>query len=127
MKQHGGSLTVESKGIGMGTTFTMILPLYRVPREELGLESKRGASLQRSAAGVEDDLLIEPLKVLIVDDSAMNRKLLVRLLQNQGHTCDQAENGLAAVDKVKEALANDTPYDSILMDNLIPRNPCLGF
>ena len=121
MKQHGGSLTVDSNGIGLGTTFTMILPLYRVPREELDLESKRGAASHKSGvAGVDDDLLIEPLRVLVVDDSAMNRKLLVRLLQNQGHTCDQAENGLAAVDKVKEALANDKPYDSILMDNLMP-------
>ena len=121
MKQHGGSLTVDSNGIGLGTTFTMILPLYRVPREELDLESKRGAASHKSdVAGVDDDLLIEPLRVLVVDDSAMNRKLLVRLLQNQGHTCDQAENGLAAVDKVKEALANDKPYDSILMDNLMP-------
>jgi CheY-like chemotaxis protein len=42
------------------------------------------------------------LKILIVDDSITNRKLLARVLKNHGHDCDLAENGLEAVQIMSE-------------------------
>mmetsp|Transcript_10223 Transcript_10223/g.24569 ORF Transcript_10223/g.24569 Transcript_10223/m.24569 type:complete len:1147 (-) Transcript_10223:95-3535(-) len=70
------------------------------------------------------------LKILVVDDCKMNRKFLTRLLEREGYTCDQAEDGLVALDKVKQSLitGSSTPqisssketYDSILLDYEMP-------
>ena len=38
-----------------------------------------------------------PLRLLVVDDSKMNRKMLCRLLKNKGHVCAEAEDGVEAV------------------------------
>jgi CheY-like chemotaxis protein len=43
---------------------------------------------------------VPKLHVLITDDSLLNRKMMVKLLVSAGHTCDQAEDGAVAVDKV---------------------------
>jgi CheY-like chemotaxis protein len=57
------------------------------------------------------------LHVLVVDDSVSNRKLLMRMLKNRGHTCEEACDGQEAVLLVKEA---STPFDSILLDYEMP-------
>ena len=63
----------------------------------------------------------ETLHVLMVDDAGMNRKLLMRLLKKEGHECEEAEDEIMAVDKVRESIQNGKPFDSILMDYEIPR------
>ena len=52
--------------------------------------------------------------ILVVDDSALSRKMLMNTLKAIGHTCEEAEDGQIAVDKVKER--GLTVYDAILMD-----------
>ena len=46
-------------------------------------------------------------RVLIVDDSAMNRKLLKRSLQNIVDSCDEAVHGRDCLEKVKQAMEKD--------------------
>jgi two-component system sensor histidine kinase/response regulator len=58
---------------------------------------------------------LRPLKVLLADDYAVNRKLMVALLNKEGHTVATAENGRAAVD-----LAAAADFDLILMDVQMP-------
>jgi signal transduction histidine kinase/CheY-like chemotaxis protein len=69
-------------------------------------------------------------RLLVVDDSHLNRKMLCKLLRGAGHTCDEADDGDVAVDKVKELIrqaggGEDTgghrEYDCILMDYVMPR------
>ena len=73
------------------------------------------------------------LKILVVDDSKLNRKFLIRLLEDMGHSCDEAANGKIALNKVKETLTHSTSrssksssnvvsdyYDIIFMDCLMP-------
>ena len=50
-------------------------------------------------------------RVLIVDDVAMNRKMLKRLFVTRFEECDEAEDGQQAVDMVKEAVASRENYD----------------
>ena len=40
------------------------------------------------------------LFILVVDDSALNRKMLVKLLEGRGHKCEESKNGLEALQKV---------------------------
>ena len=59
-------------------------------------------------------------RVLIVDDVAMNRKMLKRLFVTRFEECDEAEDGQQAVDMVKEAMASGVNYDVITMDYQMP-------
>ncbi|HET9820157.1 MAG TPA: response regulator, partial [Rhodanobacteraceae bacterium] len=53
--------------------------------------------------------------VLVVDDNEMNRDLLARRLQREGHRVDLAVDGRDALDK----LAAD-PFDLVLLDIMMP-------
>jgi CheY-like chemotaxis protein len=58
----------------------------------------------------------------VVDDSKLNRKVMIKLMQSLGHSCDEACNGQEAIDMVKESLmiVSNKGYDIILMDNQMP-------
>jgi signal transduction histidine kinase/ActR/RegA family two-component response regulator len=62
--------------------------------------------------------------VLVVDDSSLNRKLLCRVLKTSGYTCEEADDGLNAVQRVKDRMdrkdGNKPYYDIILMDFVMP-------
>jgi CheY-like chemotaxis protein len=61
--------------------------------------------------------------ILIVDDSALNRKMMKRYFTLSGHTCYEAADGKHAVSMVKERL-NDIygqrTFDAVLMDFVMP-------
>eukprot|EP00596_Hydrurales_sp_CCMP1899_P008433 CAMPEP_0119051260 /NCGR_PEP_ID=MMETSP1177-20130426/72933_1 /TAXON_ID=2985 /ORGANISM="Ochromonas sp, Strain CCMP1899" /LENGTH=620 /DNA_ID=CAMNT_0007030401 /DNA_START=1058 /DNA_END=2920 /DNA_ORIENTATION=- len=65
-----------------------------------------------------------PALFLIVDDSHLNRKMLRKLVESQGHLSELAEDGIIAVEKVKTrklgADSKKTQYDAILMDYTMP-------
>ena len=46
--------------------------------------------------------------------------MLKRLLENKGHVCEEAENGLVAVERVQEMTANGDRFDALLMDFEMP-------
>ncbi len=58
---------------------------------------------------------VHPLRILVAEDNAINRKLVRRLLDRMGYDADFAENGRVALDKVQAA-----PYDVVLMDMQMP-------
>ena len=70
--------------------------------------------------------------ILVVDDSSLNRKMLCRVLRTSGHHCDEAGDGLSAVEKVKMKMKGEKRkrsengnserrmYDVILMDFVMP-------
>jgi CheY-like chemotaxis protein len=59
--------------------------------------------------------------MLVVDDSHMNRKMILKALLKEGHVCEEAEDGLQAIAKVLEKQTTpSTLYDGILMDFVMP-------
>jgi signal transduction histidine kinase/CheY-like chemotaxis protein len=56
-----------------------------------------------------------PLRILLVEDNAVNQKLALRLLQQLGYRADVASNGLEAVQSVRRQ-----DYDVALMDVQMP-------
>ena len=66
--------------------------------------------------------------ILVVDDSPLNRKMLVKTLRAAGHTCEEAGNGQEGVEMVQRrgfggganATASSRPYDVVLMDFIMP-------
>ncbi len=56
-----------------------------------------------------------PMKILLAEDSQINQKLAVALLERWGHEVDVAENGSQAV-----AMVQSRPYNVVLMDVQMP-------
>jgi len=59
--------------------------------------------------------MIEPLSVLLAEDTAANQKVVMRLLNRNGHSVDIANNGREAFEKYKNG-----NYDLIFMDVQMP-------
>lgn len=55
------------------------------------------------------------MNFLVADDEVLIRKSLVRAFVSQGHSCDEAENGVQALEKL-----NQTSYDAVLLDVIMP-------
>ena len=86
---HGGTVRVDSGGVGAGTTFTVMLParlegmVARPPRRELAQQPSN----------------LDGIRVLVVEDEQDARDILSRSLQEFGA-------GVAAVSSVEEAMAH---------------------
>ncbi|UCG11940.1 MAG: response regulator [Deltaproteobacteria bacterium] len=111
----GGEITVESVP-GEGSTFRVTLAtgdLEGVPF----LQPDDVAMPQQEFIETTEALRwrFPEGRVLIVDDGAENREFIGLLLEEAGLTVDEAENGLAGVEK---AVASE--YDVILMDVHMP-------
>lgn len=86
VERHGGSITVESEGYGAGALFTVILPLHHVPDDllppsfnRLRINKKQDTHPLMTASSNENPLSKSSkdsaMRILVVDDAPMNRKL----------------------------------------------------
>ena len=100
----GGCLGVESVE-GQGSTFGFDLPLAAASAPDPGpAEPTPSASLP---AG--------PMRVLVVEDHSVNQLLVTRMLEKLGHRPEVAENGVEALEALRER-----PFDIVLMDCQMP-------
>jgi PAS domain S-box-containing protein len=67
-------------------------------------------------AAVAEDVQVLPLRILLAEDNAINRKVARALLLKDSHEIIEAENGKIAVDLVRTT----PPFDAILMDMQMP-------
>jgi signal transduction histidine kinase/HPt (histidine-containing phosphotransfer) domain-containing protein len=72
----------------------------------------RAPEAPKSTATLAETL---PLRILLVDDNAINQKVAVRILQQLGYTPEVAGNGREALD-----LLDQKPFDFIFMDVMMP-------
>ena len=94
----GGSLSIKARqAVGLTATLALPLPVGVQERDDLG-----------AAKG-------SPLRVLVVDDNAVNRKLASVVVERGGHEAVQAADGAQAVEAVERGL-----FDVILMDVQMP-------
>jgi len=103
VEPQGGSISVKSK-IDEGSNFSFILSF---------LKTKAGAQLETEV--VELDTEIKNIKVLVVEDIALNQLLMKTLLDDFGFEQDIAANGRIAIEKLQ-----NKSYDIILMDLQMP-------
>ncbi|GAQ79945.1 Putative histidine kinase containing cheY-homologous receiver domain [Klebsormidium nitens] len=82
-------------------------------RRQLSVEKEESDQEKTQA---EKDANDSKRKVLLVEDTEINRIIMRKVLQNLGLLCDEAENGKVAVDLLKQG----RNYDLILMDKEMP-------
>ncbi len=105
----GGDLSVSSEP-GRGSTFSL-----RVPNEP-ALDS---------VPRLADDPAAEPTaalrgRVLLAEDGADSRRLLVHLLERWGLEVEIAENGATAIEVARRAHERGHPFEAVLMDMQMP-------
>lgn len=118
----GGTLEAVGRP-GEGSTFTVSLDAELLPGADLAYGLPGEATLPAEAAAVETN---EPAshgprgRVLLVEDSPENRRLMGRLLQLAGWEPETAENGLEGWQAALRSLNEGRPFDLILMDMQMP-------
>jgi len=104
---QNGNIEVKSEQ-GKGTSFIFNIP-YEISEEQLNTISTVSSDYYKDKTNV-------PLRVLVVDDNAINQSLMKHLLLQWNIDFDIVSNGLEAV----EQLINQT-YDLLLMDIQMPK------
>jgi two-component system, cell cycle sensor histidine kinase and response regulator CckA len=104
IRQHGGLITVYTNQ-GLGSTFTIYLPLVDQPPMEIAEENE----LSEAARGTET--------ILVVEDNALVRKVLVGMLHQLGYSVLEAESGRQAIEIARQ---NDTVIHMLLSDVVMP-------
>ena len=95
-----------SEPLSVGTSCPLLLTL-----DQPSLTLKQYPNLQ------DDESLINPFKILIVDDDAVNRQILVNYLSLENYQLAQAANGREALDIIN----NGFQPDLVLLDAIMPR------
>ncbi|WP_176060522.1 ATP-binding protein [Paraburkholderia sp. BCC1876] len=90
MELQGGDIAVESPGRGLGSTFTVHLPIVEKPVHV------------KSSTRVTEPMRFDGLRVLIVDDNVDSAMSLGMLLDMSGCTTRVVHSGADALEAVKE-------------------------
>ncbi len=112
VEMMGGSISVASK-VDKGSTFTVDLEFQVWDREVV----KKNQGLAEINEG-DTELEFEHLRVLVVDDIEINRKIVTSLLKKRKVRVTEAENGQEAVTVI--STSPEGYYDMILMDVQMP-------
>jgi signal transduction histidine kinase len=102
LEEHGGHVHVESK-LGKGATFQFELPLAEgssEPRRDTPTRATRRASGR---------------SILVIDDEASIREVLLILLSRDGHEVETVADGLGALERLAER-----DFDLIITDVRMP-------
>jgi PAS domain S-box-containing protein len=76
--------------------------------------------IEDELAGEAEDAAVRPLRILLAEDTLVNQRLAVGLLERQGHTVVVANNGVAALTALEQAALKDEHFDLVLMDVQMP-------
>ena len=116
-------------GTGLGLAITTRLIDLMAGRIELESEPGKGTLFRLSIPlAVADEDIIQPkvpgtlagLRVLIVDDHAVNRDILQNQVVTWGMRNDNIESGLKAIETIRRALVENDPYQIVLLDWHMP-------
>ncbi|MCR4807355.1 MAG: response regulator [Lachnospiraceae bacterium] len=115
-----GDITVDSE-YGKGSTFH--ITFHQQAADEVLLGPKRAMELEQFTYSTSEEggrpeekkYDYSDKKVLIVDDNLVNLQVSKVLLENCGLNTDTAENGMKAIEMVKNG-----DYDLVFMDHMMP-------
>jgi len=106
VKNHDGLITVESK-VGMGSVFSIYLP---ATDKQVAFE--RGGARSEPAKGKG--------RILALDDEEAICELVKAALSPLGYDVTTVQDGAAAVEAYKRAMAEDRKFDAVISDLTIP-------
>jgi CheY-like chemotaxis protein len=109
----GGKFVVASE-VGKGSTFTVCLPDVETDEAK-----KTVPTAEQDPSG---QLTNPPQRVLVIDDSPINRSVLTALLAHLGvPSIDEAGDGEAALAALASSAQSGRPYDFVFSDLWMPK------
>ena len=99
----GGNLRLRPRGGSTGAEVVVTLP-----RSVLGAHPALAAPAEN----------LPRMRILVVDDDAVNRQAMELLLEREGHQVVAVENGLEAMERLGD---RDTAFDAVVTDLQMPR------
>jgi PAS domain S-box-containing protein len=99
--------------LGRGSTFWFTLPL--VCTETTAEATNTALTKLRAEA-----LAAPGHRILVVDDNHTNRRVLLGQLEHAGYAVEAASNGADALRQMKQALADNRPFELALIDFQMP-------
>jgi signal transduction histidine kinase/CheY-like chemotaxis protein/HPt (histidine-containing phosphotransfer) domain-containing protein len=105
---QGGQIRVESR-VGRGSTFTVEIPFETAPAAAPAVEPRQ--ERRAELAGVRQ------ARLLLVEDNAVNQRVVLAMLRKKDYKIDVANNGQEALEKLERAAE---PYHLVLMDVQMP-------
>lgn len=106
----GGDIRVESV-YGEGTTVIITIPQKIVDRRSIA----EVPEISQTELESVETFTAPGVKVLLVDDNVVNRKVARNCLKNYSFHLDEAESGPQAIEMVRQSR-----YDIIFMDHMMP-------
>jgi len=151
IKQHKGNISISSEGEGYGTTISLTFSCYITESEKINNSFKcskipnkaafppkppdRNTSalktdhiIQLNAPEMKSEKAGENINILVVDDSSLNRKVLMKMLQRvqakfyQNHSVNicfhfkEADDGVTAI---QEMIRCNNSFDIVFLDNIM--------
>jgi PAS domain S-box-containing protein len=107
VRGHRGAIGVRSEP-GTGTTFTVLLPVFREPRHAPRQSGEVSADYDHRGVGT----------ILVADDEPTVRALAQSILEEAGYAVELAEDGIQAVERVRNL---GHRLSLVLLDLTMPR------
>lgn len=105
VRMMGGDINFDSR-VGMGTTFRFSIPCIAAEGSEMP-----------SARAIAE---LQGLRVLVVDDNAHARQVLVNLVHHFGWHAHEVATGVEAITLLAESQSTGQRYDVVLVDWRMP-------
>jgi CheY-like chemotaxis protein len=113
VRNHGGHIELDSR-VNEGTTVRVYLPAAQRRDDK---EAESGATDRgRAEAGSNET----GTRLLIMDDEAILRDMMTRILKRSGYRVDSVIDGDQAVEAFLAARQENDPYQLLLLDLTIP-------
>ena len=117
----GGELTVESQ-VGVGTTFTLVLPASCVGEGEtidhIPTEVAPPREQPTPAPTINESQAMS--RILVADDRRDVWRVVEHFLKKAGFESVIAANGREAIEKITVAMSENRGFDAVLMDMQMP-------
>jgi PAS domain S-box-containing protein len=111
---HGGQVLVKSPGEGLGTAFTVVLPLASI-RAHPGEAERPDPTMHAAAAKFPRSADLRGVKVLVVDDEPDSRHLIKQVLEERNAEILTSSSAALAIPLLRE-----TKPDVIISDIGMP-------
>jgi signal transduction histidine kinase/CheY-like chemotaxis protein/HPt (histidine-containing phosphotransfer) domain-containing protein len=127
VERWGGTIGAENRP-HVGSRFWFRLPRAKAsPRDQsapsaeadrsvAAATSPKSAGIDASAQTATPEKPMKRLRILVTDDTEINRQLVLELLKKRGHSVSGAADGLEALAALERA-----QFDVVLMDEEMPR------